>query len=29
MSEARRFLVDTSAWIEALRTNGDTAVRAG
>ncbi len=28
MSASRRFLVDTSAWIEALRTNGDPAVRA-
>lgn len=28
MSASRRFLVDTSAWIETLRTNGDPAVRA-
>lgn len=28
MSARRRFLVDTSAWIETLRRNGDSAVRA-
>lgn len=27
MSASRRFLVDTSAWIETLRANGDSAVR--
>jgi predicted nucleic acid-binding protein len=28
VSASRRFLVDTSAWIETLRTSGDPAVRA-
>jgi predicted nucleic acid-binding protein len=28
VTASRRFLVDTSAWIEALRTSGDPAVRA-
>jgi predicted nucleic acid-binding protein len=28
VSTSRRFLVDTSAWIETLRTSGDPAVRA-
>ncbi|MDP9121978.1 MAG: PIN domain-containing protein [Acidobacteriota bacterium] len=28
MSASRRFLVDTSAWIETLRATGDLAVRA-
>lgn len=28
MSTGERFLVDTSAWIETLRANGDAAVRA-
>jgi predicted nucleic acid-binding protein len=28
VSASQRFVVDTSAWIEALRTSGDPAVRA-
>jgi predicted nucleic acid-binding protein len=28
VTAGRRFLVDTSAWIEALRTSGDPALRA-
>lgn len=28
MSQSARFLVDTSAWIETLRTSGEPAVRA-
>ena len=28
MSTGERFLVDTSAWIETLRANGDAAMRA-
>ena len=28
MSESTRFLVDTSAWIETLRTSGDPAIRS-
>lgn len=28
MSDGRRYLVDTSAWIETLRAGGDPAIRA-
>ena len=28
MSDGQRFLIDTSAWIETLRTTGDPSVRA-